>query len=344
MLQAWLMLAGVLLALLVALLAGTACLMALMLLRPPRMTDGKAAYVLRRLSPGDLGLEFETVRFVVKDHSTGQDLTLVAWWIPHSSAQGRTAVIVHGYADAKVGAIAWAPLLHSLGLNILAVDLRAHGESGGRFCTGGYFERHDLDQVVNQIRAQRPHQTRQMVLYGISLGAAVAAACAAQRDDLSGVILECPFADFRDAARQHATLMGLPGRFLQAASLRLAEWMSGADFSAARPVDTIPKITCPLMIVQSARDSLIGDCANAQIADAAAQRVAIGNGATGADRTELWSIADSGHVLGICADPPEYARRIGEFIARATARPGPPDLPRAHRKTEASGSSHGEWQ
>src|SRR5512138_2516666 len=51
-----LLLAAVLLVLGALLAAAVITLMAWSLLRPPRMTDGKAAWVLKRLSPGDLGL------------------------------------------------------------------------------------------------------------------------------------------------------------------------------------------------------------------------------------------------------------------------------------------------
>src|SRR3954471_19558955 len=128
--------------------AGAVWVMARGLVRPTRMTDAKALYVLKRISPGDLGLAFEDVSFTVRDEHTGQPLKLAAWWIPHPQANGRCAVLIHGYADAKVGAIAWAPTWHALGLNLLAIDLRAHGESSGDACSAGFFERHDLAAVV----------------------------------------------------------------------------------------------------------------------------------------------------------------------------------------------------
>src|SRR5205823_2216703 len=101
--------------------------------------------------------------------------------IPHPKAAGRCAVLLHGYGDAKVGAIAWAPTLHALGFNILALDLRAHGESDGRYCTARYFERHDVSQVIDELKRQRPADVRRVVMFGISMGAAVAAAVAVLR-------------------------------------------------------------------------------------------------------------------------------------------------------------------
>src|SRR5262245_41285289 len=97
------------LAVLLLVVAGKVLLLAHAILRPPRITDGKAVYLLKRLSPADLGMHFQDVRFSVRDEATAKNLKLVGWWIPHPAGGAKTVVLLHGYADAKVGAIAWAP-------------------------------------------------------------------------------------------------------------------------------------------------------------------------------------------------------------------------------------------
>src|SRR5215471_5916604 len=113
----------ILLIALLALICIVTFIMTHMLLSPPRMTDGKAAYLLKRLSPGDFGLHFQPVVFTVRDEQTPQrqPLKIAAWWIPHPAAAGKCVILIHGYGDAKVGAIAWAPTWHSLGYHILAI-------------------------------------------------------------------------------------------------------------------------------------------------------------------------------------------------------------------------------
>src|SRR5829696_2670013 len=101
LLAAVLLVAGALLA------AATIFLMAWSLLRPPRMTDGKAVWLLRRLSPGDLGMPYEESPFDVRDTRTGESLRMNAWWIPCPAGGGRAGaaesdrrvVLLHGYAD-----------------------------------------------------------------------------------------------------------------------------------------------------------------------------------------------------------------------------------------------------
>ena len=288
----------------VALVAATVLVMAWSLVHPPRMTDGKAAWVLRRLSPGDLGLRFEDLKFEIRDRD-GSPLKLAAWWIPHPLANGRCAVLLHGYADAKVGAIAWAPVWHALGYNLLVPDLRAHGESGGSVCTAGDRERHDVQQLIDRLRADRAEDTHELVLFGISMGAAVAGAVAAERDDIAAVVMESPYARFDDAALAHMELMGLPGRSLQRQALGLAQWLTNADFGAADPVKQIPKMNCPVLLIESGRDALLSPEDRAALESAVRLR---GEG------SGIWTVDGAEHLMALYADPSAYQERLARFL------------------------------
>jgi pimeloyl-ACP methyl ester carboxylesterase len=299
-------------------------LMARSLLRPPRMTDGKAVWVLKRLSPGDLGLQFEDVSFDVRDPRSGAPLSIKGWWIPAAGGGGaenlesssRCVVLLHGYADAKVGAIAWAPVWHSLGFNILALDLRAHGESGGTESTAGYFERHDVEQVIGQLRAERPGQTRQVVLFGISLGAAVAAAAAALDSQagsgaVSAVVMESPMADFASATRVHMDALGVPGPPFQAAALRLAQWLSGARFDEVRPARTLPAVRCPVFVIAPVTDPFFTP------ADADAVQAALDSRPDGSGVARIWRVEGADHLLAVQSDPDGYRQALQAFLAEA---------------------------
>ncbi len=290
-----------------------AAIMGIVLLQPRRMTDARALIELRRLSPADLGLEFQDLPFTVRDQRTGNKIKIAGWWIPHPQPCGKCVVIVHGYSDAKVGGIAWAPLFKSLGYSILAVDLRAHGESDGPYCTAGFWERHDLNQVIDQLLALHPDHTRELILFGVSIGAATTAAAAVSRRDLVAVILECPFHDYITAVKLQATRLSLPGDFFQNLAFKVAQWIAGCDFSAVRPIDTIPKIPFPLMLIQAGDDPFLTP---AQI-DAMAKAVQSRNPAFGP--SVEWMLPDVHHVIAICQDPAEYRRRIEQFLDSAFA-------------------------
>jgi alpha-beta hydrolase superfamily lysophospholipase len=277
------------------------------LLRPARMTDGKALYILKRLSPEDLGLAYESIDFQVRDSATGAMIRIAGWWMPTLGAR-KTVLILHGYCDAKVGGIAWAPVWASLGFNVLAIDLRAHGESGGKHSTAGYFERDDADQVVDQIRQLKPEATSNLILFGVSLGATVAAGLGARRDDLNGVIMESPYVDFRHAIAAHGRRLAMPLEWGYGIACTIAERISGAHFDQVRPIDLARQVRCPLLVIHAGADTFV----SADQIDEYARMVAEPNPI--APRQHV-IIDDVQHTRGLLKDPVAYRAMLEAFVA-----------------------------
>jgi pimeloyl-ACP methyl ester carboxylesterase len=288
-----------------------AILMAFALLCPSRMNEAKALYYLRRLTPEDINLPYESIYFMVKDLASRSQtkIRLTAWWIPHPEPVSQCAIILHGYGDAKVGGIAWAPLMRSLGFHVLAVDLRAHGQSQGRYTTAGFYERHDLTQIIDQLKSQYPAQTRQIVMLGDSLGAAVACATAMLRNDIAAIILDCPYVDFPSAVLSHADNLGVPGRTFQRFALWLCRHIARVDYSKVRPVDLIPQVPCALWVIQSSDDPFVRLDDQRLIAQAVAKRTDNLSG--------HWHVADCHHVIALAEHPEEYRQVVSEFLSKA---------------------------
>jgi len=297
----------------VALVGAVIWAMAYRLLRPPRMSDVKALSVLGRMSPEDLGLPFEPMNFTRRDERGGS-LRLAGWWIPAEVPSGQTVILIHGYADAKVGAIAWAPVWRSLGWNCLAVDLRAHGESDGRYSTGGFFERDDLSNVIDGLKTAKVQAASEITLFGVSLGAAVACGVAAKRGDIAAVVLESPFDDFRNAVGEWAERSSVPLPSLSRLVCRAAGWISDADFAAVRPVDLIPSIPAPLLVITGEADSFL--------TPAQLERIRAALAARPAERiTQHAVFPQAAHNMALAVDPAGYQQTLSTFLDRCRTTP-----------------------
>lgn len=292
--------------------AGVLWLLGLHLLRPARMSDGKAMYILKRLSPEDLGLAYVSIDFQVRDSISGGMIRIAGWWMACPGAR-QCVLIIHGYSDAKVGGIAWAPVWASLGFNVLAIDLRAHGESGGKYSTAGYFERDDLDQVIDQLRQLKPDATSNLILFGVSLGATVAAGVGARRDDLNGVVMECPYVDFRHAVASHGRRLAMPLEWGYGIACTIAERISGADFDQVRPIDLARQVRCPLLVIHSGADTFVTQEQIDQFSRLLAEPNPI------ASRRHV-IIEGVEHTRGLLKDPQHY-RSMLETFAATTYRP-----------------------
>ena len=283
------------------------------LLRPARLTPARAMARLGRMSPADLGLAFEDVEFGVRDAKSGRDLRLIGWWLPGRPSSDRTVVIVHGYADSRIGALAWAePIVRQVGCNVLVFDLRGHGESEGAFTTAGLRERFDVEQVVNQLRAMRPGETSQLFLLGTSMGAAIALAAAAQTGEgLAGVIADSPVADFYHGAVAQLSLMGLAGAVVARPGVWLTELVLGERFTSIRPAEVIRhRVRCPVLAMLPGDDVFLLSPAADELARAVADRAATDGGIS-----QVVYFPSVPHLMPLQQDPAKYVQALNRFCA-----------------------------
>lgn len=275
--------------------------------RPPRMSAGRALARLGRASPADIDLNYEEVVFNVPDVARpGKTLVLAGWWIAHPGgpAVRRACIMLHGYGDSRAGSLAWARLWHDMGFHLLLLDLRAHGESGGYLSGGGVWERGDLHSLIDQLRTQRPLATRALVLFGVSYGGMIAAACAAQRDDLAALVIDSPVEGWASATRRYGELLGLPLAHAHSLRMRVAQRALGVRFEEVRPALTLRSVACPVLAILPDRDVLVSPAESDEIAAAVE---------AGGSRSRVWRVA-SGHNLALAFDAARYEQVLREFF------------------------------
>lgn len=271
-------------------------------LRPPRLTALKALFLLGRAGPRDMGFEAEAIEFESSVYA--RPVKLAAWYVAHPEARGRLVIVLHGYADSSAGACAWLPILHRLGVNTLLVDLPGHGESGDAPCTAGWMERRCVWEVIDQFRKRRPDDAREIVLYGLSMGASVALAAAALRPGITAVIADSPYADFREASVLHGRLFGMPGTLIQRPASWIIGRLYGIDFGQLAPKELLASVPCPVLLIQAGDDRLVSDVDRSEMEE----RI------RGRRDSHALTIGNAPHLLGLSMAPGEYAHCVSNFI------------------------------
>ena len=149
------------------------------------------------------------------------DNRVVHAWMLRQTVRAPWVVCLHGagMGDPLADLFAFrAAHLHSCGFNVAIPVLPHHGPRGaGRFeaafpTDDPAMNLHAASQAIADVRALLAYITaceEPAVLFGISLGAYVAAAVAALEPSLAGVIAGVPVVDIADLMRTHA-----PSRFL----------------------------------------------------------------------------------------------------------------------------------
>jgi len=143
--------------------------------------------------PSHIGVRFEDVFFTTQD-----GLRLHGWFIPHQDARA-TLVWFHGNAGNISDRLLNIKLLHDrINTNIFIFDYRGYGRSEGTASEKGTYL--DGEAAVNYLLGRDEAAARRLILFGRSLGAAVAAEMAIRFPSL-GLILESPFVSIREMAR-----------------------------------------------------------------------------------------------------------------------------------------------
>ena len=145
-------------------------------------------------TPAEVGLHYEDVRLGV---GTGEEIH--GWFVPGDSET--TLLWLHGNAGNIGGRLDNLRMLHdALGLSVLIFDYRGYGQSGGVPSEAAMYE--DAEAALEFLRSDKGlDPVESIVLFGRSLGGAVAVETAARRS-VRGVVLESAFTSIRDMARR----------------------------------------------------------------------------------------------------------------------------------------------
>src|SRR6266508_813451 len=134
-----------------------------------------------------------------EDVAFRSDGLLLKGWLFHANGARRGLIVhLHGVADNRSSGVGIAQRFGPKGYDVLTYDSRAHGESEGEDCTYGFYVKRDLSRALDAIHAE------EVVLFGSSLGAAVALQAAAEDPRVRGVIAQSPFSDLETIARERA--------------------------------------------------------------------------------------------------------------------------------------------
>jgi hypothetical protein len=148
-------------------------------------------------TPAAYGLFYEDV--FVEVYAAGGFQKMHAWWIPNNQGNGLTILYLHG-AALNIGANSeHARRLHSLGFNVFLISYRGFGRSEGDFPTEQSVYQ-DAAAGWNYLIGERGIDPQTLLIYGHSLGAAVAIDLAVRHPEARGLIVEAAFTSMRAMA------------------------------------------------------------------------------------------------------------------------------------------------
>jgi uncharacterized protein len=183
------------------------------------------------MTPIDVGMDYLDVAI-----ETADGVTLHGWFIVGRSS--RVLLFFHGNAGNISHRLDSIRQFLNLGLSVMIIDYRGYGQSGGKTTEKGMYR--DADAAWRYLTEDRGISVSDIVIFGRSLGASVAAWLASQHQPLA-LVVESSFTSVPDIAQE--LYPWLPAR-----------WLS--RFSHATR-DYVRNVRCPVLIVHSRDDDII---------------------------------------------------------------------------------------
>jgi uncharacterized protein len=249
-------------------------------------------------SPDELGRPWQALSFASFDGTP-----LSSWLIPNESTTA-AVIVLHGFGGNKGTMLNIIEMLADE-FNVLAMDVRGHGESGGAWTSVGHFERCDAIAAAEHLRDRGYGPIGAM---GISMGGAIALLATADCNPIRAVVADSAFAVLRHAVLGNARLHGYPPGLAEVASFiacRTAASRLRHPPTASDPIQAIARIAPrPVFLIHCACDLMI------PLSEAQALYAASG------EPCELWVIPNLAHAeSSTVAD--EYKERVVRFFTAA---------------------------
>jgi uncharacterized protein len=271
-----------------------------LLLQPGRRTINYYRKYTTVLHPSDLQLSCEELTL-----KTAEGIDLSCWLIKAPHNPRGTIIYLHGVSECKIVGLPITKVLYDRGYNIFLYDSRRHGDSGGKYCTYGFYEKHDTTTIINYLSSRSDVYMGKIGLFGTSMGAAVAIQVAAIDKRIVAVVAESGFATLRTIFDDYQKRMTkLPWHYLRNIVIKRSEHLAHFKAHAVSPLDAVHDVHVPIFILHGTADDLIKCSYSERVYENAQQP------------KELWLIENAHHNDMAEIGGENYHRRIVEFFDR----------------------------
>ena len=168
-------------------------------------------------------------------------------------------ITIHGYKSDSADILDRSEAFVNQGYNVLAPDMRAHGNSEGAFTGMGWLDRKDVLDWINYIIGLDPDA--KIVLYGVSMGGATVMMTSGEDlpPNVVCAVEDCGYTSVHDEfswqmTQQYSYLPHFP--LFNIISL-LSKMRAGYSFEEASSVDQLAKCKIPMLFIHGDADTYV---------------------------------------------------------------------------------------
>ncbi|MGI5970242.1 MAG: alpha/beta hydrolase [Oscillospiraceae bacterium] len=213
------------------------------------------------------------------------------------------AVVVHGYASRKENMSVYAQHYWDAGFNVLVPDMRAHGESDGKYIGMGWREKDDLYLWINYILMRDPGA--KIVLHGISMGGATVLMISGDKlpENVRAIVEDCGYTGITDVLENTLNnYLHLNSGAIMKTTTRIAKRQAGYDWREGDTLAQVKKSVTPTLFIHGGNDNFVPTSMVFELYRAAACP------------KDIFVVPDAIHAASSYTEPEKYWRRVFDFI------------------------------
>ena len=218
-------------------------------------------------------------------------------------------IIFHGYRSfALRDAAGGFGMSQKMGINVLAIDQRAHGNSEGHVITFGIWERRDCHSWIQYINERFGKETP-IILSGLSMGAATVlmAATLPMPSNVQCILADCPYSSPGAIIQKVCQDSHMPSRLAYPFIRLAARLLGGFNLEQCSALMGAAISSVPILLLHGEDDRFV-PCSMSEEIDEVSD-----------DTTTLVTFPDAGHGLCYMMHPEAYEMAVFDFLRQFPA-------------------------
>ena len=182
-------------------------------------------------------------------------------WEPVNRVQEKLPCVIylHGNSSSRVESLQTLKVLLPNNITVFSFDFAGCGLSEGEYISLGWYERDDVDYVVDYLR--KTEKVLTIGLWGRSMGAVTAIMHADRDPSIAGIVLDSPFSNLRELSLELATKHSNVPKLLIKGALGLIrktiKERAKFDIDDISPIDHVKQAFIPAFFIVGNKDDFI---------------------------------------------------------------------------------------
>lgn len=232
-------------------------------------------------------------------------LKLHAFYLAAGEPSDKCVIFHHGFTSKAMDNMTHAKYFHEMGYEVMLLDLRAHGQSEGKYVGYGVLDRYDTEEWLKWCIG-RFGTDMKYVLHGTSMGATtviMALGLPYVQEHVKAVIADCAFTSakeiFAHVMKKDYHVPAFP--FMEIGEV-YSQLLAGYKFSDYSTLEALKDNKVPVLFIHGGKDKFVPTWMSNKNYEAATSK------------KRLLIVEEGGHGSSLFEDQETYERTEKEFL------------------------------